>query len=129
MKLKNLRVTLANIAKTTNAKTLEATGTGVINEKDNSGMWTTNAIGYTVECAVYRGDTIKVKFPVETAEKIIELKKMLENDVTVMISFTGLKLTPYALKATDGSIISGVSAKADDFEIVESTMDELDIEY
>lgn len=42
----------------------------------------------------------------------------MESDISVMISFKKLKLTAYALKASDGRILSGVSAKAEDFEII-----------
>ena len=77
-----------------------------------------------MDCSAYRGDTLKVKFPVTVESKINKLKKLLYDDVTVEISFSGLKLTPYAMIAKDGSLISGVSAKADDFEIVKEITNE-----
>lgn len=39
--------------------------------------------------------------------------------------FTNIKLTPYALKTSAGDVISGVSAKADDFNILPANLDEL----
>ena len=71
---------------------------------------------------------MKVKFPISTAEKIADLRNKLEKDVEIEIGFTNLKLTPYALKTNSGDVLSGVSAKADDFEIVASKIDELLIE-
>lgn len=122
MKLKNIRITMANVARTTNAKSMEVIATSVIQKRNESNTGFTNEIeGYAVDCSAYRGDTLKVKFPVTVEAKINKLKKLLYNDATVEISFTGLKLTPYAMLGKDGSLISGVSAKADDFEIIKAT--------
>lgn len=125
MKLKNVRMTMANVARTTNAKSMEVISTSVIQKRNDSNTGFTNEIeGYAVDCSAYRGDTLKVKFPVTVEAKINKLKKLLYDDVTVEISFTGLKLTPYAMLGKDGSLISGVSAKADDFEIVKEITNE-----
>lgn len=124
MKLKNVRLTLANVARTTNAKTMPVNGTGTVKERNEDGSLSDRIIQYTVDCSGYRGDTLKVKFDTNVADKIAELNKLLENDMNVEISFTGLKLTPYALKANDGTILSGVSAKATDFTIEKSDYDD-----
>lgn len=124
MKLKNIRLTLANVARTTNAKTMPVNGTGVVKERNEDGTLSDRITQYTIDCSGYRGDTLKVKFDTNVADKIEELNKLLENDMNVEISFVGLKLTPYALKATDGSVLSGVSAKATDFVIEKSDLDE-----
>lgn len=123
MKLRNVRLTLANVARTTNAKTMEAISVGSIKVRLDDGTYSDEIANYTVDCAAYRGDTLKVKFPVTVADKIATLKKHLDDDVLVEVSFTGLKLSPYALKANDGSVLSGVSAKADDFELHVKTLD------
>ena len=128
MKLKNVRLTLANVARTTNAKTMSVNEAGAIYKKDEDGNRTTEIEGYFTDCSAYRGDTLKVKYPVTVAEKIKQLEKELQNDVTIEISFTGLKLIPYALKSSNDSVLSGVSAKADDFIIVSSTTDSLDLD-
>lgn len=123
MNLRNVRLTLANVARTTNAKTMDVINVGTVRVRLEDGNYSNEISNYTVTCAGYRGDSLKIKFPVTVAEKITELKKHLENDELVEISFKGLKLTPYALKANDGSILSGVSAKADDFEIFVKELD------
>lgn len=123
MKLRNVRLTLPNVARTTNAKTMEVINVGTTKVRLEDGTYSDEIATYTVDCAAYRGDTLKVKFPVDVAEKIATLKTHLENDELVEISFKGLKLTPYAMKANDGSILSGVSAKADDFEIFVKELD------
>ena len=69
-----------------------------------------------------------IKYAKIGKEKIDAIKAELENDVEIKISFSGLKLTPYALKANNGDVLSGVSAKADDFEITYSGSDEIDID-
>lgn len=59
------------------------------------------------------------------ADKIADLRNKLENDVEIEVGFTNIKLTPYALKTSAGDVISGVSAKADDFNITSANLDEL----
>lgn len=125
MKLKNVRLVLGNVARTTNAKTLPVNSVGTIYKMDDNGKPTEEIIGYTITCSAYRGDELKVKFPIEVADKFNELKKQLENDVEIEISFTKLKLIPYALKTQSGEVLSGVSAKAEDFTIESSKTDDL----
>lgn len=118
MKLNSLRIGMANVARTPNAKTLEVVNTGATKVRLDNGTYSDQIDNYIVECAVNRGDTLKVKFPLSVANKIENLKNFLYDDnALVEISFTNLKLFPYALKTNDGSVLSGVSAKADDFEI------------
>lgn len=129
MKLRNVRLMLANVARTTNEKTMAVNSTGTIKERGEDGTISDKITGFKIDCAAYRGDTLTVKFPPTVADKITELEKMLEKDASVEIGFINLKLTPYALKANDGSVLSGISAKADDFTIVKTNFDELsDIE-
>ena len=125
MKLRNLRLLLGNVARTTNAKSMPVNSVGVLYATDENGNRSDTVTGYTVICSAYRGDELKIKFPLEVADKIADLKNKLENDVEIEISFTNLKLTPYALKTKTGDVLSGVSAKADDFNIVSSKLDEL----
>lgn len=124
MKLRNVRLMLANVARTTNSKSMPVNGVGVIYAQDANGNRTEEVTGYTITCAAYRGDELKIKFPTAVADKIADLRNQLENDVEIEIGFTNLKLTPYALKTNSGDVLSGVSAKADDFEIVSSKLDE-----
>lgn len=124
MFLRNLKLGIGNIGRTTNSKTLDVNRTGKSHKRDANGKITDVVECLFVECACRNGDSIKIKFPLEVEEKINELSKLLENDYTVAISFTGLKLTPYALKKADGNILSGVSGKADDFTIEKSLNDD-----
>lgn len=126
MKLRSLRLNMSAVGRTSNSKTLEALAAGTINKRDDSGN-TTDTVDYTyVDCAANRGDTLRVKFPAELKDKIADLRDQLEDDVIINISFEKLRLLPYALRANDGSVLSGVSAKADDFKIVSTTADEID---
>lgn len=126
MKLRNLKLVLANVAGKNSAGGLLANGVSELREKDENGKYT-KLIGYAVECAVNRGDSLKVKFPLSIEQHFLKLKEMLDADMIVEIGFTNLKLTPYALKAQDGSVLSGVSAKADDFTIISSNADNIDL--
>lgn len=125
MKLKNVRLTLANVARTTNSKTIPVNDAGYVNKFDELGKKTDVVDCYFIDCSANKGDVLKVKFPVtpEIAEKIEQLKADLENDIDIEISFTNLKLTPFALKADNGSVLSGVAGKADDFTVVTSVED------
>ena len=124
--LRNLHLNLSNVARTTNAKSMPVNGTNEIYERDEDGQKTDKLKNLVIDCAGYRGATLSVKFPVEIKEKFDDLKKQLENDVTIEIAFVGLKLTAYSLKANDGTVVSGVSAKADDFTIVKNDADTID---
>ena len=128
MKLKNVRLSLANVARTTNSKTMPVNETGTVKKRLEDGTFSDAIVNYTVECSARHGDTLKVKFPLSVAEKIEELNKLLRDDVTIEIAFTNLKLTPYALAGNNGSVISGVSASADDFTIVTTNADDIVID-
>ena len=130
MKLKNLRLSLANVARTTNAKTMSVNEVGEIHATDKeTGKPLDEIKAYTVTCSAYRGDELKVKFPPDVKPKWEQLRDELENgDVNVDISFSNLKLTPYAMKSDSGNVLSGVSAKADDFDIVSTSAEDIEID-
>lgn len=117
MKLRSLSLTLANVARTSRDNTLEAVNAGIQKKRDENGGFTEEREFVYVECAVRRGDLLKVKFPAELSDKIVGLQHLLESDEIINISFVNLRLIPYAMTGNNGSIISGVSAKADDFTI------------
>lgn len=125
MRLKSLFLTLSNISRTTSEKFLEVVNAGKVYKRDEAGNITQELDYVYAECAVRRGDTIKIKFPAALEKKIDNLRSDLENDVVINLSFDKLKLTPYALKIADGTVLSGVSGKADDFTIVSSTIDDI----
>lgn len=127
MKLKNLHLGLNSVARTTSSRTMEVISISEIKKRNElNTAYTNETDGYAIECCAYKGDTLKIKFPVTVAEKISELNTLLEQDMTVDISFTGLKLTPYAMKVADGSVLSGVSAKATDFAIEKKVSNDID---
>lgn len=127
LKLKNLRLTLANVNTTTNRKDMEAVDTSINRERLSDGTMSRDIESYNIHCVAYKGDILKVKVSKELAGKVTELSDALRDDVTVLVTFTGLKLKAYALKANDGSIISGVSGRADDFNFDVQNPDDLDI--
>ncbi len=114
MKLKNVRLTLANVNRTTNAKDMEAIEVTVNRVRNEDGSMGRDVESYSIECAAYH-DTLKVKVGKELATKVTALQDALNDDVTVMVTFEGLKLKAYAMLDANGKLISGVSAKADDF--------------
>ena len=124
MKLKNVRLTLANVNRTTNAKDMEAIEV-TVNRVRNDGSMGRDVESYSIECAAYH-DTLKVKVGKELATKVTALQDALNDDVTVMVTFEGLKLKPYAMLSSEGKLLSGVSAKADNFTFVKA--DDLGIE-
>ena len=125
MKLKNLRLTLANVNRTTNAKDMEAIEVTVNRVRNEDGTMGRDVDSYSIECAAYH-DTIKIKVGKELAAKVTELQDALSNDVTVMVTFEGLKLKAYAMLGENGKLNSGVSGKADDFSFV--VLDDIGLE-
>ena len=117
MKVQNLDVQLPAVSGNPRSKSLEVANVGSLYEKDASGKNTENLIGFYVNCFARRGDTLKVKFPLEVESKIRQLNQLIDKDKVVSITFTALRLKPYAFKGANGSVVSGVAAKADDFEI------------
>lgn len=129
MKLKNLRLTLANVNTTTNKRDMEVVETSVNRVRQEDGTLCRDVDSYSLHCIAYRGDILKVKVPKELAEKVTKLTDALSDDVTVNVTFTGLKLKAYAMKGNgESGVISGVSAHADDFEfVVQNIEDEFDV--
>lgn len=129
MKLKNLRLTLANVNTTTNKRDMEVVETSVNRVRQEDGTLGRDVDSYSLHCLAYRGDILKVKVPKELAEKVTRLTDALSDDVTVNVTFTGLKLKAYAMKGNgESGVISGVSAHADDFEfVVQNIEDEFDV--
>lgn len=125
MKLNNLRLTLANIARTSSAKTLSVNSAGITYKKNSDGTPSSEIDHCFINCLANRGDTIKVKFPVILSDRIEQLKTDLNNGANIEISFTNLKIIPYALKGNDGSVISGVTCKADDYTIITKDFDDV----
>ncbi len=129
MKLKNLRLTLANVNTTTNKKDMEAVETSVNRVRLDDGTLGKDVESYSIHCSAYRGDILKVKVPKELAGKVTQLSEALGDDVTVNVTFTGLKLKAYAMKGSgDYAVNSGVSAKADDFTFaVQNVADDFEV--
>lgn len=130
MKLRNLELTLANVSRASGNKKLEVLSTSAIRSRNSDGSFG-NVEGYAIECAANHGDTLKIKLPktTEIEEKIADLRKNLDDDCLCEVSFKRLKLTPYAMKTASGDVISGVSAKAEDFEShVVDIDDDIDID-
>ena len=128
MKLRNLRLTLSSVARTANSKTMEASNVTPRRCRLKDGTFSDELEGYDVECVANRGDTLKIKLPLTVEEKVKTLKEHLLNDHLVELSFTGLKLFAYAMNGHNNSTLSGVSGKADDFEIHVRTDIDFDVD-
>ena len=125
MKLNNLRLTIANIARKSSEKTLPVNSAGITYKRSADGTVTTEIDHCFINCLANRGDTIKIKFPAILFDRVEELKNSLNDGANIEISFTNLKIFPYALKGNNDSIISGVTGKADDFSIVTTEYDDI----
>lgn len=94
-------------------------GTGTYNEqgKTNTGR---DFDGYTISCVARRNDTLKVKVPKENNSALISqiTDALLDGSGEVFVSFSNLKLKAYAMLVEDNRVLSGISAKADSFQIV-----------
>lgn len=116
MKLKNIRLGISNVNTTTNRKDFEVVETSTNRIRNEDGSWGRDFDSYSIHCLANKGDILKVKVPKELSDKVTALNDASADDVIVTVTFTNLKLKAYALKSSEGSVISGVSAKADDFE-------------
>ncbi len=114
MKLKNLRLTLANVNTSTTRKEMEVVEVSTNRVRLDDGTMGRDIDSYAIHCAAHGGDVLKIKTPKELATKVTQLADALGDDVTVLVTFTGLRLKAFAMKSGD-SVISGISAKADDF--------------
>lgn len=126
MELRNIRLHLANVAKHPTEKTLEVIGTNVIRKKTEDGNFSKEVESYTILCAVRKNDTLKIKVPASMASLVTTLQDHLRNEIRPYVSFTGLKLTAYAMNA-NGTLYSGISGKADSFTIT-NTVQEPDLD-
>ncbi len=118
MKLKNLRLTLANVNTTAGKKDMEVVETSVNRVRLDDGTWGKDIDSYSLHCCANHGDIIKIKVGKEHAAKVTALNDALSDDVTVTVTFSGLKLKAFAMKGKSNSDypISGVSGSALDFE-------------
>ena len=126
MQLRNLHLFPANISKLGRTGRLEAVGTGTGRKQNEEGRWTREPQCHIVECASFHGDTLKVKIPLEPCEEFEKLEKIIRDGKTAVISFSGLTIKPYAMTTAAGTFLSGVSAKADGFQILEILDDEME---
>lgn len=127
MKLKNLKLTISAVNTRSNRKDFEVVETSVNRVRQEDGTWGKDIESYSIHCVANRGDILKVKVGKELGQKVTKLSDALMDDVTVNVTFQNLKLKAYAMKGS-GDFISGVSAKADDFDFTVESLDDLDIE-
>lgn len=94
-------------------------GTGTYNEQGKTTNSGRDFDGYTISCVARRNDTLKVKVPKENNSALItKIEDALNNGNEVYISCSNLKLKAYAMTVEDNRVLSGISAKADSFQIV-----------
>jgi hypothetical protein len=129
MKLKNLRLTIANVNTSTNRRDFEVVDTSVNRVRLDDGTLGRDIDSYAIHCLAYKGDILKVKVGKELTEKVTALTDALKDDVTVLVTFEGLKIKAYAMQGTaQYPVNSGVSARADDFTFtVQQASDDFDI--
>ena len=124
MKLKNLKLTSANVAPTTNAKAFSVNSTSVIFERDAENKLTQNVAGYAVHVGARHGDELKVKLPVTARQTIADINsKLAQSDCNILVSFEGLTLKAYAMMS-NGALNSGVSATAQSVSIEKIEIEE-----
>lgn len=124
MLLKNLKLNPVNISKLGSTGQLEAIGTAIGRKQTEDGRWTREPANYIVECSAFHGDVLKIKLPLSVHEDFQKLVELLKTEDTVKLQFTNLEIKPYAMRTASGTFLSGVSAKAESFQI----SDEIEIE-
>lgn len=94
MKLKNIRLTLANVNTTTNKRDMEAVETSVNRVRQEDGTLGRDIDSYSIHCLAYRGDILKIKVPKELAGKVAKLNDALGDDVTVNVTSSPSAISP-----------------------------------
>lgn len=117
MKLKNLKLNLESILDTPSNPIFQVIETNVNRVRNDDGSWTRDVESYSLTCGVRKRDTLKVKVGKEHALKVTEITTRLQRDDDVYVTFSGLTMRAYAM-LSGGSVLSGVSANAEDFELV-----------
>lgn len=121
MEIQNVKINLSNVSDTKDGTLfVNAVAKKTPYKKDETEAKNKKEIiGYSLFCSARRGDTLKVTLPVQLATKATALGDSIqENDEPIRVRFTNLKLRLYAIQKDDGRSFAGVSATADDFEIV-----------
>lgn len=129
MRLRSLRLGIENINTSSTKKSfivVDAMGNRVRKEDGGSND---KIDAYCLICSANRGDTIKVKVPLELEQKVTEVMNALEKGAVVSVVFTDMSIKAYAMKGNDGRVISGVVASASDFNFDVMTSDDIEIEY
>ena len=120
MKLKNLRLTLASVNRNPNARDIEAVEVKVNRKRNTDGTLSKEVDCYTIVCVGNKGDTLNVKVPSSLATKVTDLREALDADNVVMVEFSELRLTAYAL-LNGGTLYSGISGSAQGLSITSKT--------
>jgi hypothetical protein len=130
MKLKNLRITVSSVNTSPNKTDFEVIETSVNRVRLEDGSVGRDIESYSLHCLARKGDILKVKVGKQLASKVTEITDALNHDKTVMVTFTGLNITAYAMASNNPQypINSGVTAKAEDFTFNINTEDDIDIE-
>ena len=118
MLLKDVRLTLANIVSDSSKETVQVVSARPDTDKDSV------IIGYKLEIATRRCSKNPVKLPKSDENKaaVEALDKLLKKQDYVEVKLKEPVIRLYAM-LSNGNLISGVSIKADGFEIVDSDDD------
>lgn len=118
MLLKDVRLGLENILPDPNQKTVQAVSARLETDKQSV------IIGGRLEILTRRGSRNPVKFPLNEENKRLteQVAELLKKNDTVSVILKEPVVRPYAMLSA-GNLISGVSVKADGFEIVDSDDD------
>lgn len=118
MMLSDIRLGLENILPDANQKTVQVVSARPETDKDSViKCW-------RLEILTRRGSRNPVKFPLSEENKRLteQVAELLKKNDTVSVILKNEIIRPYAMISA-GNLISGVSVKADSFEIVESDDD------
>lgn len=121
MKLNDVRISLKNILADPTKNVAE-----VVEVKEDIDKQTQNITGYRLNILTCKYSRNPVKLPVsdEVTAKIGQLKELLKAQEVVSVRLNNPVVRLYSLLGNNNTIISGVSIKADTFDII-SEVDDL----
>jgi hypothetical protein len=121
MRVNDLRLSLANI----NPKQVPAGCSDCVSVTFNTERGTNKVIGYNLVCCGVKGSTYSLKLDNSAENKAIyeEVQARLRKEEIVRLVPNNVRITAYAFLSDTGSLLSGVSVKADSVVIADDDDD------
>lgn len=114
LQLTDLRLPTSSISETTAQTSFKVLSANI--RTDEAGTITDCAL----TCRAIDGVRQNFKLPASAADSVKDVKAQLDKGCTLRVKFERLQIRPFAFVNDSGRLLSGVSTKAERFDIVQS---------